>query len=224
MWGFLLVEFMQAARNTHLIFDFDGTLVDSLGCAMDAFNALAADFGFRKITANEIHDLRNLNSNAIIKYMKLPLYKIPAVLYRARKYMRHEMRTLKPFPGMIQVLNALSGAGCTLGILTSNSEQNVASWLEYHGIATCFSFVTSSPSYFGKGKTLKKIIKLNKINVNSAFYIGDEIRDIDAAKQCGVSSIAVTWGFNSEKIIAENNPDYLVHVPEDLLKIFENKS
>ncbi len=215
---------MQAARDTHLIFDFDGTLVDSLGCALDAYNALAADFGLRKITANEIDDLKNMNTTALIKYMKIPLYKIPAALYKARTYMRYEMRTLKPFPGIIQVLNELSGAGCSLGILTSNSEQNVVSWLECHGIATCFNFVTSSPSYFGKGKTLKKIIKLNKINVNNAYYIGDETRDIDAAKQCGVSSIAVTWGFNSEKIMAENNPDYLVHVPEDLLAILANKS
>ena len=52
------------------------------------------------------------------------------------------------------------------------------------------------------------------------FYIGDETRDIDAAKQCGISAVAVTWGFNSEAIIAKHNPHYLVRHPKDILTIF----
>ena len=45
----------------HLIFDFDGTLVDSFCCVIDVFNALAVDFNFRKIVVDEIEDLKNLS-------------------------------------------------------------------------------------------------------------------------------------------------------------------
>lgn len=224
MWGFLLVDLMQEAKNTHLIFDFDGTLVDSLGCALNAFNALAADFGCQKVSMEELEGLKNLNSRALIKRLKIPLHKIPAVLYKARKHMRHEMHRLQPFPGIVPMLNELSASGCSLGIVTSNAKKNVVSWLEHHEISTCFHFVISAPSYFGKGKTLKKVIKKNQMDANHVFYIGDETRDIDAAKQCGVSSIAVTWGFNSEKIIIESNPHYLVRVPADLLAILNFRS
>lgn len=62
------------------------------------------------------------------------------------------------------------------------------------------------------------------MNKQHTFYIGDETRDIDAAKQNGIHSIGVTWGFNSEKILAQHQPDYIARKPEDLLAIFELES
>ena len=204
----------------HLIFDFDGTLVDSFYCVIDVFNVLAVDFNFRKIAENEMDDLRDLTANELIKSLNIPIYKIPAVLYKAKRYMRNEMHHLKPFLGIPQALHELYDSGFSLGIVTSNSEQNVTSWLNDHEISKYFKFIHSAPNYFGKGKTLKKTMKMYKLNEQNTCYIGDEVRDIDAAKQCGIPSVAVIWGFNSEKIICKHNPHYLVRNPEDILKIF----
>ena len=204
----------------HLIFDFDGTLVDSFYCVIEVFNILADDFNFPKIALDEIDDLKNLTAKELIKYLNIPFYKVPAVLYKAKKYMRKEMHHLKPFSGIPQALHDLYDSGFHLGIVTSNSEQNVTSWLNDHEISQYFKFIHSAPNYFGKEQTLKKIMKTNKLGEKEVCYIGDETRDIDAAKQCGISSIAVTWGFNSEKIITEHHPHYLVRKPEDILKIF----
>ncbi len=204
----------------HLIFDFDGTLVDSFNCAIEIFNTLADEFKFRKILSHEAHDLKNLNSRQLMKHLKIPMYKIPAVLFKAKHCMQKEMSNLHPFPGIPEVVQSLSDTGLSLGIVTSNAELNVLLWLERHEILGCFDFVISAPSYFGKGKTLKKILKANKLDQRKVFYIGDETRDIDAAKQCGISAVAVTWGFNSEAIIAKHNPYYLVRHPKDILTIF----
>jgi len=51
------------------------------------------------------------------------------------------------------------------------------------------------------------------------FYIGDETRDIDAAQQCNIPSIAVAWGFNSEQTLMRSKPSYLAKTPHDLLRI-----
>lgn len=201
----------------YLIFDFDGTLVDSFCSVIEQFNILANDFNFRKITLEEIDGLRDLSSRDLVKYLKIPIYKIPAVLYKARKRLQNEMHKLTPFVGMHQVLHDLSDAGFSLGIVTSNSEENVVSWLNHHKMKQYFNFIHMESSYFGKKSVLKKVMKINKIK--KAMYIGDETRDIEAAKQCGMSSIAVTWGFNSEKILSQHHPDYIARAPKDILEI-----
>ena len=82
-----------------------------------------------------------------------------------------------------------------------------------------FQFIHSEANYFGKTRLLKKIINQYKLDKSRVFYIGDETRDIEAAKQSGLHSIAVTWGFNSEKILSQHEPDFIARKPEDLLTI-----
>ena len=64
---------------------------------------------------------------------------------------------------------------------------------------------------------LKRIIKKYKIDKSQTYYIGDETRDIDAAKKNGVKSIAVTWGYNSEQVLLKYKPSFIAQKPEDIL-------
>jgi phosphoglycolate phosphatase-like HAD superfamily hydrolase len=49
----------------------------------------------------------------------------------------------------------------------------------------------------------------HKLDPSKVFYIGDETRDIEAAKKAGIKSIAVTWGYNTKAILDNSNPDFL---------------
>src|SRR3990167_9311652 len=106
-----------------------------------------------------------------------------------------------------------------LGIVTSNSKENVTSWLDSYKIKHFFHFIHVEPNYFGKNRVIKKVLKKYRMSKSHVFYIGDETRDIDAAKQNGIYSIAVTWGFNSEKILLQHQPHYIARNPNDLLTI-----
>ena len=55
----------------------------------------------------------------------------------------------------------------------------------------------------------------------AVFMVGDSASDIHAAKEASVKSIAVSWGHQSAEILIRAKPDYLVHSPQELLKIFE---
>jgi phosphoglycolate phosphatase len=204
----------------HVIFDFDGTIVDSFVNAMTKFNILADEFNFRKLSQDELPGLRDLSSKDLIKYLKIPIYKIPSVLYRARKLMSSEMASLSTFVNLPGVLNAMHNANFSLGILTSNSESNVTQWLEVNKLRQLFGFIHVESNYFGKNRIIKKIIKKYNMNKSQVFYIGDETRDIDAAKQNEIFSVAVTWGFNSEKILLQQSPHHVARKPEDLLATF----
>ncbi|HEX4045090.1 MAG TPA: HAD hydrolase-like protein [Gammaproteobacteria bacterium] len=206
-------------NSPYLIFDFDGTLVDSFRAAMEKLNLLADEFNFRKISIDEIEGLRDLTSKKLIKHLKIPIYKIPSVLRCARKHMRSEMKMLSPFKNLPEILQELYDMKIPLGILTSNSSENVTEWLECNKMQQLFNFIHIESSYFGKKHILRKILKVYKIDKSQAFYIGDETRDVEAAKECDVSSIAVTWGFNSEKILSQHRPNYIARKPEDILTI-----
>ncbi len=208
----------------YLIFDFDGTLVDSYQKVLEKFNFLAEKFKFKKINEHDLENLKDLNSKQLIKFLNIPFYKMPRIIYHARKQMHEEILNLAPFPFIPEVLKQCYDAGFFLGILTSNSEENVKIWLQHHNIAHFFHFIHIESSYFGKKKILKRIINNYDIDKSKAFYIGDETRDVDAAKQAGIYSIAVTWGFNSEKILLQQQPHYVARTPNDIPKILNSLS
>lgn len=203
----------------YLIFDFDGTLIDSFLCIIDEFNLLATKFNFRQIKTTEIEQVRNLSSQELLKYLEIPIYKLPAILYLARKHLHKKMHLLNPCKDISTTLNRLIVAGFRLGIVTSNSQENVMAWLSQHDMDGWFDFVYASSSFFDKSSALRKAIKSECIEQNKTFYIGDETRDIVAAKECGIYSIAVTWGFNSQQVLANYFPDHFAHHPNDILSI-----
>jgi phosphoglycolate phosphatase len=203
----------------YLIFDFDGTLVNSFHSVIEQFNHLADEFEFRKVNKDEINSLRDLNSQEIINYLQIPLYKIPNIIFRVRQHLHDIMLTLDPVPHLPQVLQQLHQDGWSLGILTSNSTENVKIWLHQHNMMQLFNFIREESNFFSKKYLLRKIIKAHKIDKSKAFYIGDETRDIEAAKKSDIYSIAVTWGFNSEKALVQYQPHHIARVPEDILTI-----
>jgi len=58
-----------------------------------------------------------------------------------------------------------------------------------------------------------------KLYTEDVIYIGDEVRDIEAARAAGIKIASVTWGYNLESILTENKPDYIVTQPRDLLNL-----
>lgn len=87
----------EETNKVNIIFDFDGTLADCFSTAMQKLSLLAEQFNFRKINQNEIDGLKDLTSREVIKYLKIPFYRLPDVLREAREYMRNEIPALPTF-------------------------------------------------------------------------------------------------------------------------------
>lgn len=199
------------------IFDFDGTLADSLMVAVNIFN----DWSRRPetiITPERLEHLRHLTTRQIIKESHIPMWRIPSLLRKGRKMIAGHMDEVKPFSGIDVVLAELAKQH-RLFILTSNDEQNVRQFLDKHHLTDYFEKIISDPNIFGKAKKLRKMIKAEGLNVAETCYIGDETRDIVSANQAGVVSVAVGWGYNAPAILERQHPDYLLHKPAELLKI-----
>ncbi len=206
-----------------IIFDFDGTIADSFEAVWQISNKLAAEFGYPVTRADDITQLKNLSSKEIIKQSKLSPLKVPFLVRRLRKELSREIPHLQTFPGMEPVLRSLQQRGDRLGIVTSNSRENVAAFLIAQNLLNIFDFVESGLALFGKDKVIRRVVKRKRLNLPDLIYVGDETRDIEAARKIGIPIISVTWGFNSSQALAAENPDFLIHQPEELLQAVKGK-
>ncbi len=206
-----------------VLFDFDGTVSDSHDAAIETYNSLSSKFGFRRVQSEELPMLREKTTLEILKHLKISKIKLPFVMKEARIRFQTRIEELKPIHGIRSSLNRLKEEGYELGILTSNSKTNVQAFLLNNEMEV-FDFVYSGASIFGKGKMLKNLMKRHKLKPCEVVYVGDETRDIEAAKNAGIQMISVSWGFNTKQILKSQKPDFLIDHPSELLHVLNQTS
>lgn len=203
----------------HLIFDFDGTLADSLPLLIALFYEITKSE--QQFSAAEIERLRNMPAQRVIKELGVPLYRVPRLLIHGRNQLTKHIDDLAAIDGIVPVVKKLHKKGFKLYIVSSNSTHNIQLFLDRYGIGAYFEHIYGGVGIFGKASALKSVMKREKLDRGSCVYIGDETRDIEAARKAGVAAISVSWGFNGKQILQEYQPDALVDLPGDLLKATE---
>lgn len=207
-------------RPQTLVFDFDGTLADTMTAYGQAWNEVAAEYGLTPITHDDIMALRHKNAGEIMRHLGLSRLKLPLVANRMRKELNKNIGRLREFPGIREVLAELKGQERRLGILTSNSRENVSAFLRNRDLPG-FDFIYSGSRIFGKSRLLKRLMTTHGLRAEETAYVCDEVRDIEAARRAQMQVLAVSWGFNSEDILLRYRPDALLRSPADLLEILE---
>lgn len=204
-----------------IFFDFDGTIADTLDEFVNIVNRLAVEFGYPVATPETVERLRNLSSKEILKVSPVPIWQIPFLIRRLKKELGREIQFLTPICGIKTTLQQLKSRGIQVGILTSNSKENVARFLQENGMENLFDQIYAGSSILGKDKILRKILRQENLQPEELVYVGDETRDVDAARKSGVYAIAVGWGFNSPRALATHHPDFLVREPRELIEVIE---
>ena len=205
-------------RDTVFIFDFDGTIADTLQYVLEISNRLADEFGYKTIHESEVEGLKGKRAKDVLRHVGIPHVKIPAILKRARSEFRYGIEALEPIAGLREVLHKLRAQNLRMGILSSNSVKNIEAFLGYHELEV-FDFVHSSSRLWGKNVALKKMMSEKQLDADKMLYIGDEVRDIVAAQKAGIRSAAVTWGYNTRDVLSVDEPDYLLSHPDELLSL-----
>ncbi|WP_394167199.1 HAD-IA family hydrolase [Photobacterium piscicola] len=202
-----------------LIFDFDGTIADTFNLYIDVMRKIYHEYDFKYIDDEDIELCRAMTSKEIIQYLGISPLQIPIIANRIRGDFTQRMVEQKIFTGIDTVLESLKKEGHKLFILSSNSEENINIFLNLNNI-TQFDGVFSKSSIFGKSGIIKKIINKNKFIADDVYYIGDETRDIEAAKKIKIKSIAVSWGYNNRNTLINKKPDHLIDNPQQLISLF----
>jgi len=205
-----------------IIFDFDGTIADTVDALVTIANRLALEFGYVPINSQELVLLRNLTAREIIKYSGVSLLKIPFLLKKVKGELKDKIHELQLINGINAVLIELHDQGYHLGIITSNSQENVNEFLKCHNLDYLFDFIYSGVTIFGKTTIINNVLRQKHFQPESVIYVGDETRDIESAKKANIKVIAVSWGFNSPEALSKQNPDFLIHHPHELLAVMKS--
>ena len=190
-----------------VIFDFDGTLADSVPWFMTALDRTADRFNLKRVDPAEIESLRMLSSRDALKHLGVPMLKLPQMAIYVREIFAEAMHDIPMFAGAADMLAALRAAGVKLAVVSSNGEANVRHVLG--PAAELIDHYACGSSIFGKAQKFAAVLRALRQSPARTLAVGDEIRDIDAARQAGLSAGAITFGYNARPALESHAPDHL---------------
>ena len=184
------------------LFDFDGTLADTFPLFLRLLAPIAEEFRFRAPESHDLDALRRMNTASILASLGVPRWKLPAILRCARGRMAAERDGIRLFDGIAPMLQSLTHRDVRLAVVSSNNEDTVRHVL---GAPLCESIQTFScgVGLFGKSAKIRRTLARCRVQPMHAAFVGDEERDVAAARRAGVTSVAVTWGYASEPALTE---------------------
>lgn len=209
---------LKPMRTPTFIFDFDGTIADTHKLIVEIFNDLSSQYQYETINWESIDLFKNMTPRQIIRHLKVPVLKIPSIISEGKKRYLQKITFVEPFHGLTETFVQLKEIGVRIGILSSNSKENIEKFLNHHELSV-FDFIYPTARVLSKNNALNRLLVRHRLNKNDVVYIGDEIRDIQAAKKLGIKVAAVAWGYNSVSSLMAYQPDFLIQKPADLLDI-----
>ncbi|TGU87834.1 HAD family hydrolase [Acinetobacter pittii] len=193
-----------------IIFDMDGTLVDSFSFFLGALNQLAKKYKFKSVELHEVEQYKHLSPKEIMKEMNVSRWKLPWIAKDFIRLMKERDQDIYMFEGMRDQLIELHNRGYTLAIITSNSKENCQNLL---GAELCelFSHIDGGSSIFGKAQRIKRVLNILNLNKNQAIYVGDQTTDGEAAHKAGIDFAAVGWGYTSAEKLKTIQPKVVLN-------------
>jgi len=201
----------------NIIFDFDGTIADSLPIVVSMINNWMPKRG--PINNEELQELRNLPIHKVLERLEIGPWRAPQLLIQGRLEMSRHIDEIPVVAGIPEAIEEIHKAGHAMYIMSSNSPKNIRYFLKKHGLHDYFKRVYGGVGIFGKASALRKVLGGNRLNSDHTYYVGDEVRDIHAAHKAKVKVVAVTWGYNGAKILASERPTEIANKPADLINL-----
>src|ERR1700704_3634771 len=176
-----------------VIFDLDGTLVDSFPWFLRNVNDVADRFGFRRVADGDVEALRHASTREILARLEVPLWKLPMIARHMRRLKTEQAASIALFDGAETMLRALAADGLRLTLVSSDSKANAR--VKLGETAALFDHFDCSASIFGKPAKFRRILKRTAIDPARGIPIGDEPGNIEPARAPGIACAAVTWGY-----------------------------
>ncbi|MCH8041307.1 MAG: HAD-IA family hydrolase [Nitrospinae bacterium] len=209
-----------------LIFDFDGTLIDSKDDIATSVNLTLGDLGLPLRSPEEIFSFVGDGVKRLLRLSvgeeNLALYEEALRIFR-RHYLSHCLDTTRFYPGMDRVIETLSGV--KKAIATNKSMEYTLAIVEGLGLRSHFAAI-ESPADSSELKPdpgmLLRILSTLKISPEGAVLVGDSTNDVRAAKAAGIRACAVGYGYGDREKVTALEPDFYCEKPEELISLFGN--
>lgn len=209
----------------YVIFDFDGTIADTLPFSFKNFLEVAKLLHINNLSDQQIiKEIRSKSYQDLLKgsfkraWLKLPF--VIDLIKSSQLELAKEMEDIKFFPGVRKFLFDLKKEEYKLAIISSNMIENINKFIVFNKL-DIFDFVHGKTDLFGKAGYLGKFLTDFKLERSEVIYIGDEIRDVEACKKVGIKMIGVSWGLHTVEALKKAGVDYIAKKPGDIFKILK---
>jgi len=213
-----------------VIFDLDGTLLDTIEDLTDSMNAALAEMGLPGRTLDECKQLVGDGLETFVR-RALPgsARQNPAMTARLKELMRAEYRIrqtrkTRPYPGIPETLEALSQKGIPLAVLSNKPHDATLAVMDRYFSRWKFGAVFGARD----GIPVKphpqaaiEICRLFRLEPDEFAYIGDTNTDMQTASAAGMYPIGALWGFRTAAELLANGARLLLEKPEDVIRLFE---
>lgn len=205
-----------------IVFDLDGTLIDTLDDLTDSVNFALDKFGF---PSRNIDEIRSFVGNGVkrLVYLSVPEGTDEATSEKCLEifkehYKGNSKNKTAPYNGIREMLSEVRAAGCKTAVVTNKIQDAAIEIItDFFGdkidvIIGQVDGVAQKPEPDGVWLALEKL----GASRDKAVYIGDSEVDCMTAHNAGLPCIGVTWGFRSRAVLEENNAEFIVDSPEKI--------
>jgi len=210
----------QPAGIRAVLFDIDGTLLDTFDFIYGAFEFAFKEHGIPALSRADISNLMGGPLEEVYQTMA-PGFDPTLLAQSHRTYQSDNLRLVKLFPSTIEVLEALKQSGMKLAAITTRSLRTSVRSLEMTEIAKYFDIIISAEDVsFHKPhpEPLLKALDVLGVKPQEAIMVGDTRADIMAGKNAGTKTVAALYGFGGKRL-QELDPDYAIEELKELLKL-----
>lgn len=205
-----------------LNFDFDGVFVDSFGQILGAAASAQAALGLgRSPKAADLRQIANLTFEDLGRALDVPSSALPAFTRDVFEHLQDDPVLPPLVPGMAEVAIQLARSH-TLAVITSTATRVVEQVLEEHGLRNCVAGILDGQAPGAKSEKIAGNLARFKSGPAASLMIGDTLGDVTEGRRAGVRTIAVTWGFQTERFLSQGRPDFVARRPSDLVAIVES--
>lgn len=208
-----------------IIFDLDGTLLDTLEDLRDAVNYALEQKGFPTRTLDEIRRFVGNGSAKLIE-RAAPAGAAPEVLEELLnlylpRYAEHKKDKTAPYPGIMDMLKALRRKGCKMAVVSNKFDGAVKGLVEdyFPGLMDTAAGEAETEGVPKKPDPTMVLRVMEELKVEKGVYVGDSDVDLQTARNAGLPCISVTWGFRDEDFLRAHGGTTFVHTPDQLVQL-----
>lgn len=206
-------------KYTHIVFDIDGTLLDTEKAVLLSLQEAVFEIANRRIELSDLRFALGIPGEKALEYLQID--DIQATRVAWHNYFVKQSDTIKLFEGVIKVLEKLKNDSYEMGIITSKTKEEYKHDFLPFGIDSYFSTIICAEDtslHKPNSEPMTKFLELSNAKMENVLYIGDTIYDKQCAKGAKVDFALALWGCSDPNLI---DPDYILKYPHDLIKVLK---
>ncbi len=194
---------------THIVFDVDGTLLNTAQCILQALKDTLKNVSAATYETDELSFVLGMTSENVLRHLNIKEEIIPSVIEDWVKREEECSDLIRPFPGIESLLTQLQDAGAELGIITSRTHSELELVFRPFSLLRFFSVIIcadDTSEHKPSPAPLLKYMEKTGVRPEQVLYVGDSAQDMECARRAGTAGALAVWGTHNRKIPATYSP------------------